>query len=111
MAPVTVEDECFIGARALIMPGVTVGHGSIIAAGAVVTRSIPPNTVAAGIPARPISTRTELMQRWDEDAERATLLDAATYGQFPLSEERQAVLRGATASGPVFLVGPVTRER
>lgn len=53
-APITICDGAWIGARALILPGVTVGTGAIVAAGAVVTRDVPPNTVAAGIPAKVI---------------------------------------------------------
>ena len=49
---VRIEDRVFVGARALILPGVTVGRNSIIGAGSIVTRSIPPDVVAAGNPAR-----------------------------------------------------------
>lgn len=49
---IVVESGCWIGARALILGGVTIGTGSIIAAGAVVTRDVPPNTLVAGVPAR-----------------------------------------------------------
>jgi len=50
--PVRIGVNCWIGAGALIMPGVTVGDNSVIAAGAVVTRNIPPNVIAAGVPAK-----------------------------------------------------------
>jgi acetyltransferase-like isoleucine patch superfamily enzyme len=52
--PIVVEDGAWIGANATILPGVTVGAGSIIAACAVVTKSVQPNTVVAGIPAKRI---------------------------------------------------------
>jgi maltose O-acetyltransferase len=52
--PVIVEDGVWIGARATILPGVTLGRGSVVAAGAVVARDVPPNTLVGGIPARPI---------------------------------------------------------
>jgi acetyltransferase-like isoleucine patch superfamily enzyme len=54
---VVIEDHVWIGARATIMPGVTVGRGAVIAAGAVVTRDVDPLTVVGGVPARPIATR------------------------------------------------------
>jgi acetyltransferase-like isoleucine patch superfamily enzyme len=54
---VVIEDHVWIGARATIMPGVTVGRGAVVAAGAVVTRDVEPLTVVGGVPARPIAVR------------------------------------------------------
>jgi maltose O-acetyltransferase len=56
-APVTIEDYVFIGPRAIILPGVTIGRGAVVAAGAVVTKNVAPGTVVGGIPAKPIATR------------------------------------------------------
>lgn len=53
-APIAIEDDVWIGANATVLPGVTVGRGAIVAAGAVVTRSVEPMTVVAGVPARPL---------------------------------------------------------
>ncbi|KKY31317.1 putative nodulation protein l [Diaporthe ampelina] len=50
--PIRVEDDCWIGANAVILPGVTIGRGSTIGAGAIVSRDVPPYSVAVGIPAR-----------------------------------------------------------
>jgi maltose O-acetyltransferase len=50
---IVIEAGCWIGARSLILGGVTIGPGSIVAAGAVVTRDVPPNTLVAGVPAIP----------------------------------------------------------
>ncbi len=51
---ITIEDDCWIGANAVITAGVTVGKHSVVAGGAVVTKSIPPFSVAVGNPARVI---------------------------------------------------------
>ena len=51
---------CFIGARSMIMPGVTIGEGSIVAACAVVTRDVPPRSIVAGNPATVIRSDIEL---------------------------------------------------
>lgn len=50
--PIHIGKNVWIGSNALILPGVTIGDGSIIAAGAVVTKDVPENTVAAGVPAK-----------------------------------------------------------
>ena len=49
--PITIEDDVWIAARVNIIAGVTIGRGSVIAAGSVVTRDIPPMSIAAGVPA------------------------------------------------------------
>ena len=54
---VTIEDDCWIGAKSVILDGVTIGHGSVVGAGAVVTESLPPLSIAVGIPARIIRRR------------------------------------------------------
>lgn len=60
--PVYIEDYVFIGTRAMILPGVTLGKGCAVAAGAVVTKSVSPFTIVAGIPAKPIGKRTTELQ-------------------------------------------------
>jgi maltose O-acetyltransferase len=50
--PITIEDDAWIGGGAILCPGVTVGRGSVIGAGSVVTRDIPPGVVAVGNPCR-----------------------------------------------------------
>ena len=60
-APIKIGDKVWIGLKATILKGVTVGEGSIIAAGAVVAKDIPPYSLAAGVPARVIKTNV----RWE----------------------------------------------
>jgi acetyltransferase-like isoleucine patch superfamily enzyme len=52
--PIVIEDEAWIGCRVIILKGVTVGRGAIVGAGSVVTKDVPPYTLAAGNPARVI---------------------------------------------------------
>lgn len=51
-APVIIEDNAFIGARSIILKGVTIGMNSVVGAGSVVTKSIPANEIWAGNPAK-----------------------------------------------------------
>ncbi len=56
-APVCIEDDVFIGMHCIILKGVTIGEGSIIGAGSVVTKDIPAGVVAAGVPCRVIRNK------------------------------------------------------
>jgi maltose O-acetyltransferase len=56
---VVIEDNVWIGTRAIIMPGVTLGRGSVVAAGSVVMANVPPLSIVFGVPARPVGKRTE----------------------------------------------------
>ena len=53
-ADVVIEEDVWFGLNVLVMPGVVIGRGATVGAGSVVTKSIPPYCVAAGIPAKPI---------------------------------------------------------
>ncbi|HEX9068597.1 MAG TPA: acyltransferase, partial [Ktedonobacterales bacterium] len=55
--PIIIEDYAWIGARAMILGGVTIGRGAVVMAGAVVSRDVPPGVVVGGVPARPVTTR------------------------------------------------------
>ncbi len=54
---VEIGDYCFIGARAIILPGVKIGRGAVVASGAVVTKDVPEKTIVAGVPAKEIGKR------------------------------------------------------
>lgn len=55
--PVVIEDHVWIGMRAMVLPGVTIGRGAVVAAGAVVTADVPPLAIVAGVPAKPVGRR------------------------------------------------------
>lgn len=57
VAPVVISDYVFIGPRAIILPGVTLGKGAVIGAGAVVTKDVPEYTIVGGVPAKQIGER------------------------------------------------------
>ena len=53
---IVIEDDVWLGASVVVTDGVRIGKGAVVAAGAVVTKNVPPHTVVAGVPARPIKT-------------------------------------------------------
>lgn len=55
--PVEIGDYVFIGARAIILPGVKIGRGAVVASGAVVTKDVPPGKIVGGVPAEEIGER------------------------------------------------------
>src|SRR5258706_3610432 len=59
LGPIVLEDGCDLGVGAIVLPGVTIGRGAQIGAGAVVTRDVPPYAIAAGNPARVLRLRPE----------------------------------------------------
>lgn len=61
--PIVVKNNVYIGTRAIIMPGVTIGENCIVGAGAVVTKDVPDNSVVAGVPARIIKTSDEYLEK------------------------------------------------
>ncbi len=56
VAPIVLRKNVWVGAHATILPGVTIGHDSIVAAGSVVTHNVPPMTIVAGVPAKPVKS-------------------------------------------------------
>ena len=88
--PVTIEDNCWIGANVVILPGVTIGRDSVIGAGSVVTRDVPASVVAAGNPCRvlrPIAQRDKECYYKDRPITQEDLLEAERLGN-PDKEEK-----------------------
>jgi acetyltransferase-like isoleucine patch superfamily enzyme len=53
-APIVIGNGCWIASRVTVLPGVTIGQGSIVGAGSLVSRDVPPDTLVVGVPARPL---------------------------------------------------------
>ena len=62
LEPVTIENNVWIGAKAIVLTGVKIGEGAVIGAGAVVTKNIPPYTIAVGSPAKVIKKRARKLR-------------------------------------------------
>ncbi|MBP4042155.1 CatB-related O-acetyltransferase [Aeromonas sp. SrichE-2G] len=78
-----VGNDVWIGSEAMIMPGVTIGDGAVIATRAVVTRDVPPYTIVGGNPAKPIRLRF--------DEERIAMLQAMQWWDWPLPRLQAAM--------------------
>lgn len=92
---IDIRDNCFIGHGAIVMPRVTIGPDSIIAAGAVVTKDVPPGLVVGGNPARVICTTLELLQRVEERSNNYPWIDLIRQreGSFDSDMEPELVRR------------------
>jgi galactoside O-acetyltransferase len=75
--PIVIEDRVWIGSNAVVLPGVRIGYGSVIGAGSVVSRDIPPFSVAVGVPCRVVRPITE--------DDRTARVPAAGHGAGPRS--------------------------
>lgn len=65
-APIQILDNCFIGVNTILMPGVSIGPNSIVGAGSIVTKDVPPNSVYAGSPARFVFSLDEYISRYNK---------------------------------------------
>lgn len=72
MAPVRIGNNVFVGARSVILPGVTIGDRAIVAAGSVVSRDVAPDAIVAGVPARPIGSVSSTSALWTAQIQSAT---------------------------------------
>ncbi len=93
---IEIGDNCFIGVGAIIMPNVHIGSNSIVGAGSVVTRDVPPNTVVAGCPARPICTledyKRKALAAWQSQKPSGYLKDleeGVRYTPAAIHEQKQ----------------------
>ena len=67
---IDIKDNVFIGHNAIVLPGVTIGPNAIVAAGAVVNRDVPPNSIAAGVPARAVARLDEYVAKLEARSAR-----------------------------------------
>jgi len=100
---ITINDNCYIGADSIILLGITIGENSIIAAGSVVTKDIPPNSVAAGNP-------TSIIASIEKYQEKATKLWAIQRPKGYLSEIDQTKIYTSEELHHLFHI-PENREK
>ena len=110
IAKVIIHESCHFGSRTVILPGVEVGPRTIVGANSVVAKSLPPDTVCVGAPAKVICSLDEYLDRH--------VAKMATVPQFPWMEyniaamtpERLQELMAALDKGPVYITGGFSEE-
>jgi maltose O-acetyltransferase len=110
LARVVIHESCHIGAGCIILPGVEIGPRTIVGAGSVVSRSLPPNTVCIGSPAVPIGSIDDYLEKHRRRIERGTTFDFAKYDQDVLTPEGRAEMIAACEKGPVYMLGGHSAE-
>lgn len=83
-APIVIKDGCWIGSGVTICGGVTVGENSVVAAGAVVNKDVPPNCLVGGVPAK-------VIRKLDEQ-DRINVWDTYVKNEIPLSERKRKAM-------------------
>ena len=89
-----IGKNCFIGGESLILPGVTVGDNSVVGAGSVVTRDVPPRSVVAGNPARVLQSD----------------ISVGRYGRFDDADDRERAIRESDAAAAELPSGKLGRN-
>lgn len=103
---VRIHESCHIGARCIILPGVDIGPRTIVGAGSVVSKSLPPDTVCAGAPARVICSLEEYLER---HRTRLSTSPSFPYSVAPTSEQRRAMVN-AVAENDAYIIGGHSAE-
>lgn len=107
---VVIHESCHLGARTIVLPGVTIGPRTIVGAGSVVSKSLPPNTVCAGNPARVICSLDEYLDKHRVRIASARTFEYAHYDIAVLTPERRAELIAACDAGLTYMVGGRSAE-
>jgi len=107
---VTIHESCHFGCRTVILPGVEIGPRTIVGANSVVAKSLPPDTVCAGVPAKAICTLDEYLTRHRENLARGRRFPWTEYNSAALTPERRQELHQALAEGPVYITGGFSEE-
>lgn len=107
---VIIRESCHIGARTIILPGIEMGPRTIVGAGSVVSRSLPPDTVCAGSPAKVICTLEEYLERHRKRMKEHPTFEYAEYDIRFIDEARRKKMIEAVATRDGYMVGGRSAE-
>ena len=104
VAPVRIGRRVFVGARSIVLPGVTIGDDAIVGAGSVVTQDVAPGTVVAGNPARAITSTERYLERHRHQLGQRPRWERTGWTvSGGISPENQQAMRDALAAGEAFV--------
>ena len=106
---VIIHESCHIGSRTIILPGVEIGPRTIVGAGSIVSRSLPPDSVCVGSPAKVVGTLSEYLDRHRAKLKAAAKFDYLEY-IMDTTPEKSNELRAAVKSQDAYIVGGRTAE-
>ncbi len=106
---VTIHESSHIGARTIILPGVEIGPRTIVGAGSLVAKSLPPDTVCAGSPAKVICSLSEYLDKHRQQMKAGPTFPFIEYVR-DVTPERSAELVAAVSTRDVYIVGGRTAE-
>ncbi len=101
---IDIKENCFIGDSTIVLPNVTIGPNSIVGSGSVVTKTIPPNTVAAGNPAKPVCSMDAYLSKIKGMVTGETKIFGEEYYIENLNEAKRNELIAAATKRTGFIV-------
>jgi maltose O-acetyltransferase len=107
---VVIHESCHIGIRSVILAGVEIGPRTIVGANSVVSKSLPPDTVCAGSPAKVICSLQEYLERHRAAIAKGPRFEYDQYSLQYLTPERRNELCEAVRDGDAYIVGGRTAE-
>jgi len=106
LGKIEIKDNCYIGEKAIILPGVTIGPNVLIAAGSVVNRDIPPNSCVAGVPARFYAKFEDFIARHKELIKERAIFEYADL-QLKKNEYLKRKVKESVQNGDAYVKGYV----
>jgi maltose O-acetyltransferase len=110
VAKVTIHESCHFGSRTVILPGVEVGPRTIVGANSVVAKSLPPDTVCAGVPAKVICSLDAYLQRHTSQMASRRQFPWIEYNTTVLTPGRRRELLASLNEGPIYITGGFSEE-
>lgn len=107
---VIIHESCHFGSRTVILPGVEVGPRTMVGANSVVAKSLPPDTVCAGVPAKVICSLDDYLERHLQKLARVQKFPWTEYNIGALTPERRQELLAALDEGPFYITGGFSEE-